>query len=183
MVRQWHGLIVGFGILLSSCLPDQQVAKSDYFNLDSLLKKQVEILITTNPTINKTVKIGEEVEQQSVQFDSLGWTKELSVFSQMDPNKPSNVNAFMVQRSGSKVTFSRKDPSEQGLLLLSLTYNGDDLVALSGTHFSETSVYIMEQELSMSIANDRISTYNIQGFQKMIYMDSTKFDVSVQITH
>jgi len=83
-------LIVCFLLALVSCStmdsPEKQVVY--YYNIDSLVNHQKEILYRQNASIEKSAVVDGDTSDNSYTPDSAGWNNELRFFNKMNINKP-----------------------------------------------------------------------------------------------
>ncbi len=70
----------------------------EYYNLDSLISKQIMRLAENNALLYKKAIVNGDTEEKQMQFDSAGWARELTLFREADLNKPAFSNAYSVKK-------------------------------------------------------------------------------------
>ncbi|MCG8378642.1 MAG: hypothetical protein MI865_04105, partial [Proteobacteria bacterium] len=69
-------------------------APKSYFNLDSLICDQIEIMAQENPYVIKRVMIDDSDEEKRFQFNPTEWQDELDIFLDIDVNLPRYAGAL-----------------------------------------------------------------------------------------
>lgn len=83
-------------LVFGSCQNDARTAKN-YFDIDSLIDRQLDYLKGKNATLTKSATIGRTADKVSFKPDSSAWAKELQVFRHLDIiNKPIYTGAYKV---------------------------------------------------------------------------------------
>lgn len=188
-----HSLIFVLTLTLSSCLTGRK--ESSFYPIDSLVTKQLTELTDLNARLSKSAVVHGKFD--SITYtpkDTIEWGKELGVFRQLDLiNKPVNHGSYLVEDN-------LKDPASN-LTVKSFT-STEELPVRYMKIFYQTSVsrprkiealydeanslYKSSRLLSMEFSqiNNKtvLTSYSIDGGQKMIMGDSVTFLIKGNIT-
>jgi hypothetical protein len=191
MKYTFFGSIALLSIVLSSCESSSSAKKiSAYFDVANLFNSQATLVLNTS--FQKTASIDGENETKTVRFDSLEWTKELSMFANMDINKAVLVGAFdeeeTTTETGRTVTYRKKPELEGGVQWIRLDYDGKgNVAAFSGLFREENALYQNMRELSATFSSREgmptIEEYSIKGFQKILMKDTVNYEIEAKAVH
>lgn len=180
---------------LVACVPESSnsVRTTEYFDLDSLISNQVELLTESNVKVNKMVRIGNEQETQQLAFDSTGWRKELRLFAESDINTPilsgvyeatygrpdslSNltVDSFVAMDEGPKVR--RMD-----LFYLKELGGLRRVEILQGEN---NELYMLRRKLRLTFGNgidkQMLSGYSVEVVQQLVTQDTVTLEVVADV--
>lgn len=187
-------LLVGSFVFLSSC----ENKKSDtklYYSLDSLLKDQVEYLTESKAALSKTASIdGKEETKAFVPKDTSAWKYEFDVFAQLnDINKPANTGKYHTERAvkdlnSNLLIYSIESTEKLPVSFLKVYYleTLSNIRKIEGLYREESSLLTSSRHLSMEFQNINnkivLTSYSMQGGQKMLLGDSVQFSVHGTIT-
>jgi hypothetical protein len=188
-----YPLIAVLALTLSSCLTGKK--ESSFYPIDSLVTKQLTELTDLNARLSKSAVVhGKSDSITYTPKDTIEWGKELGVFRQLDLiNKPVNHGSYLVEDN-------LKDPASN-LTVKSFT-STEELPVRYMKIFYQTSVsrprkiealydeanslYKSSRLLSMEFSqiNNKtvLTSYSIDGGQKMIMGDSVTFLIKGNIT-
>jgi hypothetical protein len=168
-----------------------------YYNLDSLLQAQTQLLITTKASLTKSAYLGERKETKKLSPDSLGWIDEFGTLSELALiNKPIYRGMYSVMdeqdnKSNLRIlSYAIKDRKQEGKLPVRnvrIYYLGslDRIKRIEGTYREENELYRGSHTLSIELQDvynkTMITSYSIVGHQKMILADSVDFTIEGQI--
>jgi len=187
MIIKYFSLTILFVILLASCKDSGSknailLEKYPLPNIDSLVKNQVEVL--SGKTILKKIIFNGKEEILSLETDTTFWKSELSVFSNLEINKPSLIGAYYKSRINNKIIFERKTGEQKGAILVTtiISPNGN-LLDISGIVQDKNYLYSSEQVLSMTFSENSqtLKSYNFSGYQKMIAKDTVFFEIDGKV--
>ncbi len=172
-----------FFLACESTVPRRGV-KENYLSVDSIINTQIGVLLAKDVQLLKQVRIGDENEEQMIKFDSAYLAQELMVFRDLDLNVPSYVGSYEVNREGNSTTYSRKvgEKSPVEYVTIELNENGD-IRQISGAFVDDKarSIYTVSRYYLMKFESGILEGYEIEGFQKMILQDTTRFSVVAQM--
>lgn len=168
-------------------------ATSKLFNIDSLVTQQINFLSLRKPTLSKVAVLGNVHDQLDYVPDSVGWSKELDIFRQLESmNKPINKTKYLVDDGlydpGSNLTvkvFTSLEPLPVRSLRIFYDTDIQKPRKIEAVFIEENSLYESAKNLLLEfqqINNKNLLTnYSIDGGQKMILSDSVTFSVKGKI--
>ena len=157
----------------------ESVTLLKYPDLKILMVEQVKML--NGKSIEKTVSLNEKSESHTTTFDSLQWLNELDFLKEINPNQSKYVGAFEKIDNGYDVILNLKEKEKGILKYLKYAVTNRQFDYISATLHEDRNVYVHHQEISMKFVNNELSTYEINGYQKMILQDSVKFSIKGRI--
>jgi len=168
-------------LLISRCsFPEKESTSSDYYDFDSLINEQLVRLIELNPKVDKTVRINGLEESSSIPLDSVGWVEEFQQLRDYDISSPKYINAFSSKKESTTLSFTRLELGS-GLQSLMISEIGD-VTTIEGKIKEKTSIYDNSQMLKITIMNGLISSIDLTGTQKMILLDTTRYQSVLRIS-
>jgi len=149
-----------------------------YFDLDSLLDAQVQLLATQNATLTKTViKDGEE-ESRTFQPDSAQWQEEFSIIRDYNLNKPHNVGAYKTNESAKMISYKAEASRKLSINNFEVILENGEVKQIN-SQFSESKyIYSTERTLNMTFEKGQLQSYKIDGNQKMILLDAVNYQIA-----
>lgn len=160
-----------------------------YFDFDSLINTQVDLLVKANPSLLKTVSLDGRSDQSTIKIDSAILAHELDVFRQLDLiNKPLYRDAYEIldgakdSRSNLMVRqYKSKNPSS--VPFVNFYYQNDflHLKKIESYYVENNTLYSTKRQLRLDFDDATgkllLSRYVLTGTQKMILSDSVKFSI------
>jgi hypothetical protein len=186
-----------FLLVISSLISCKETTEpsSLYYPIDSLIQSQVYFLAQSNAILNKKAEIdGKEETNSFTPKDSAAWAHELDIFSELEViNKPIHAGNYRVE-NGLKDTNSN-------LTITSFTSTGQLPVVYLKIFYLEVPSKIrrieaLYQEENSLLKGSRLlimefeeinnnlvlTSFSIEGGQKMFLGDSVKFSVKGTVT-
>lgn len=177
--------------LISSCRSNTD--QSRLYNIDSLVSQQVNLLSSRKPTLSKQAILGNAHDNVEYVPDSLGWSKELDIFRQLDAmNKPINRSKYLIDDGlydpSSNLTvkaFTSLEPLP--VRSMRIFYDSDIRMPrkIEAVFSEENSLFESSKNMLLEfqqVNNKNVLTYySIDGGQKMILSDSVAFSVKGKI--
>jgi hypothetical protein len=186
-----RNIIIGslmLGLALSGCESSSSATKiTAYFDVAGLFTSQADRIVGTS--FEKSASIDGLTETKTLKFDSLEWTKELSMFINMDINKAVLVGGFSEEKAnssdGSSVLYKKKPEVESGVQWMKLDYDSrGNVVAFSGRFEEENALYQNSRELFATFAAQKgvptLESYRIKGFQKILMKDTVNYQIEAK---
>ena len=179
-------------VTMASC--DRQQAKENLYPIDSLLYQQIKFLQNSNAMLTKEADLKGVADSTSYSpKDSTAWAEELDVFLQLSAiNKPGNKRSYIIDNE-------LYDPGSN-LTVKALTTTGDLPVKSMRVFFDKSAteprkieaIYSEHNVLYSSSRNlllefqqinnkNVLTSYSIDGVQKMVLSDSVRFSVDGKI--
>ncbi|MDH4057355.1 MAG: hypothetical protein OEU76_01255 [Cyclobacteriaceae bacterium] len=181
-------------LLISSCERAKPVSAPEVFNIDSLIQEQIKYLSNSQASLRKQAEINNEYQDTTfVPADSAAWSKELDIFSEIGRiNKPVNQGGYDV--------IDHQDDPASNLTMRVYTANRPLPIVYFKTFYLDTPLKLRKieaeyrQENSLSTSNRKLimefsdtynksilSSYSIEGDQKMFIGDSVRFAINCTI--
>lgn len=183
---------MGLSILSCERGVDQPIS---YYPVDSLINAQVDYLIKSKAALTKKAEIdGKEETSSFTPKDSAAWAHELDIFFELDIiNKPDNVGDYKVEDglkdAHSNLTIRSFTGTQKGpVVYLKVFYLEvpSKIRRIEALYQEENSLLKGSRLLIMEfqeIQNNAVLTsYSIEGGQKMFLGDSVKFSVQGTVT-
>ena len=160
-----------------------------FYPIDSLVSAQVIALSESNATLRKEAMLGSVSDTVTATPDSLGWSEELGIFRQIDViNRPVNLGTYLITDDeidpGSNLTVKEfVSTTDQPVQYLRIYYDQsiDKPRKIEALYREENALYRSTRELAMEFQqlDNKIvlTSYSIQGSQKMVFEDSIAFTV------
>ncbi len=170
-------ILLTFFALLSACnedVKDNQTNK--YFDLKGLIEKQIKTLNTQKPMVQKSIAMADSLENQSVK--TVDWTRELELFIQADLNKPAFTQSYRVDSSSMGVKYSLKEKEKLPVKYLSISRLGEDGISIEALINTNNYLYETERLLKLSIKDNELTDYQIDGFQKIVFGNKKVFKIN-----
>lgn len=187
-------MLIATSVLLTSCENKQRSTRL-YYSLDSLLNDQVQYLSQSNATLLKRASLdGKEETKSFVPRDTSAWKYEFDVFTQLnDINKPANMGKYRTARAVKDVAsnlliYTIESTEKLPVSFLKVYYldNLSNIRKIEGSYREESSLLTSSRHLSMEFQNINnkivLTSYSMEGGQKMLIGDSVQFSVHGMIT-
>lgn len=166
-----------------------------YYPIDSLINAQVVYLVEANAKLSKQAAIDEKEENISfIPKDSAAWIHELDVFAELnDINKPTNVGKYRTQRGVKDLTsnlliYAIKSTENLPVSYINVYYLNtlSDIRKIEAHVNQESDLLTSSRDLVMEFQNVNnkivLTSYSIQGGQKLLLGDSVTFSVNGMVT-
>ena len=169
--------LLTFCALFSACneeVKDNQINK--YFDLKGLIEKQIKTLNTQKPAVQKLVVISDSSENQLVK--TVDWAKELELFTQADLNKPAFTKSYQVDSFSMGVKYTLKETEKLPVKYLNISRLGEDGISIEAMVNTNNYLYETERHLKLSVKNNELTDYQIDGFQKIVFGNKKVFKIN-----
>lgn len=181
---------------LASCQRDP-VQTAAYYPVDSLISAQVIYLTSVKATLIKQASIGLKSDTSSyVPADSIAWSNELGILAQLGLiNKPIYRGLYSVRdgladpRSNLKVRFYEGEAGKDLPVPFLKIYYQDSparIRRIEGVCNDVNSLYASSRNLSIELQeiNNKtvLTSYTVDGGQKMTLADSTRYHIDARIS-
>ena len=175
-MKKVFGLLI-FCVLLNACNPEIREGETKrYFDLKGLIETQIKTLNTQKPFVQKTILMSEKSESHLVK--TIDWAKELELFIQMDLNKPAFIQSYQVDSSSTSVNYKLKDNEKLPVKYLIISRIGEGGISIEALVSNENYLYKTERNLKLSLKNNEVYDYQIQGFQKIVFGNKKTFKIN-----
>ncbi|MEQ9466935.1 MAG: hypothetical protein RLN88_05950 [Ekhidna sp.] len=160
-------------------LKPESVSIPEYPDFAELMKDQVELL--GEGKIEKQVMLGDEQETQFIMMDSTRWVEELSFLKEINPNQPEYVGTFEKSEEGNTQTLSLGANESGALKKVIYAKDEDGYTSIEATFHEDKDVYIHHREIKLNFEKGILSSYQINGYQKMMMKDTVRFGVELKV--
>jgi hypothetical protein len=179
--------IVFFAFVFASCTRPEQKYQKLYFNFDSLITQQLEILENQKVLIQKTASISGNQSSGSTPSDSVSLAKELDIFRQLDAiNKPLFKNQYEITeapdtKSNLTVrTYRAKIKSSVPEVRFYYLNDFSKLKKIESVYLEENTLYYTLRQGVLEFSPEGgvgilLTKVSVKGVQKMILSDSVPF--------
>jgi hypothetical protein len=172
--------LLTFCALLSACSQEVKENQTNkYFDLKGLIERQIKALNTQKPVVQKSIIMAGSAENQSV--TAIDWAKELELFLQADLNKPAFVQSYRVDSSSMGVKYTLKENKKLSVKYLNINKLGENGISIEALMSNDNYLYQTERLLKLSISNNQVTDYQINGFQKIVFGDKKIFNINGNI--
>jgi hypothetical protein len=157
-----------------------------YFDLKGFVENQIVELNDKKPMVTKIAGLGKQRVTNKV--NDIDWKKELELFVQADLNKPSYRQSYTIERKDSSTFEYHLKPNVElpvHYLKIMTDTSVHQPIYVKALFESENKIYKSEKsiELTRTQRNNvwELSSYEVHGYQKLIFMDRKDFDIIAKI--
>lgn len=170
---------------LSACLSPDQITRSqerEMIELDAMIKKQAVSISTL--VIDKTVTLDGVSDESQFVYDSVLISKDLEEILDLsfaDLVQSSNYDKTLNDEN-LKVFYTRKENEKYGPLIIKLQMEATGEIFGVELELAEDNyLYQSHKYIKLAFAENRLSQYSIEGFQKLIGMDSSSYAIKAVV--
>lgn len=184
-------LTIAIPVLLFSLVSCRQEETRDdtpklYYDLEGFIENQIVYLNEKKPEVNKTAILGSKHEVSKTR--EVDWKKELELFVQADINKPSYRQSYEVVQNGPLHYEYRLKPGND-LPVAYLKIDTDSILKqplrVEALVRTSNKIYHSEKKVVLTAAKRDnllgVSSYEVNGYQKLIFVEKKIFSVRGQI--
>ena len=137
---------IGIALLLPACKPAiKENATAKYFDLKAYFKADSARLTRLNRAILKTVTHNGVTESKEVRIDN--WSRELSLFSESDINKPAWRDSYKVQTTPTVVIYTATDDDLKTREII-VNKTGDRVKYIVIYNYTKNILYYTKEKLT-----------------------------------
>lgn len=174
-------IILLFFLFCFGChAPIDEKNETGYFDLAEVLDAQVDQLAGGSWNAAKTVTVNEGTDQLQQSLDSLLLKEELAIFQAFNPGRSQFKNAFEIDESPGLTTYTKKASERQSLQWVKVEERGNTL-RITAEIIEETSIYTNQKNMDMLLESGVLKSYALKGYQKMLFRDTTFFEMKAII--
>ncbi|TAD97575.1 MAG: hypothetical protein EAZ97_12295 [Bacteroidetes bacterium] len=173
--------------LTSSCLPEQDLKTSKkFFDLKKVISKQIDWLTKSNAKVRKNAQIGGDRKEETLAVD---WASELKVFVDSDINAPIFQDSYLVSQNANSLIYKalQKNLKVRELHIISqenctnFSDLEEKLSEIKIVYRDENSFYFTKRNLAMQFKQGKVETYQVIGFQKIMFKDTLDYQVASEV--
>ncbi|MBD3629177.1 hypothetical protein [Cyclobacterium sp.] len=169
-----------------SCNKEEQVPFSNptqidaYFPLTDFLEQKIEN--SSGDEVIKTIRFNEEEERVKFIPDTATWRKELDFFFQADINKAALASAYLTKEEGQMLIHSLKPGEKNNIREIKVVKKGGKVSEIGVVAIKDNLFYYSEVygELAFD-ENENLSSYSMEGIQKVWFLAGTSLEVQADI--
>ncbi|MBC5994068.1 hypothetical protein [Pontibacter cellulosilyticus] len=158
------------------------------YDLTQYLQEQKARMQAQKPMVLKTVTT-ENKPSETVETDEINWEDELSVFEQLDLNKPTlaeyyTKEVFELESGGYAVEYKKLEESEPLVHYLYLSFAPNrQLMEVNAILQDQNPLFFSRRKVQLQAepGTGNISSYSIKGVQKLIFSDSLHYKVDANL--
>ncbi|PVY40412.1 hypothetical protein [Pontibacter virosus] len=158
------------------------------YDLTGYLQAQTARLQQEQPPVLKSV-ITKGQPTETLQMEELDWEKELAIFQEVDLSRPALRDFYREERhslpNGSTVSIFTKDAEAAAPVdRLQLTISpSQKLESLEAMVLEENLLFYSKRNISLSAepGTGNLSSYRVEGVQKLIFGDSLRYRVDANL--
>ncbi|WP_299818219.1 hypothetical protein [uncultured Pontibacter sp.] len=191
MAKYKLGLLLVLLLAFTACERPAPPATADAtgsYNLTLYLQEQKARMQAKKPMVLKSVTT-EGQPTETVETDDIDWQDELSVFEQLDLRRPALEEYYLKQEKVLEngdiaVEYKKREDSEPIVHYLFLTLSPDrKLKHLAATLQDKNPLFYSYRRVYLEAepATGNISSYSIEGVQKLIFNDSLHYAVKANL--
>lgn len=164
----------------------QDDAPKLYYDLKGFIENQIVYLSEKKPKVSKTALLGSKRETSETR--GIDWKKELELFVQADINKPSYRQRYEVVQNGPLHYEYRLKPGND-LPVAYLKIDTDSILRqplhVEALIRASNKIYNSEKKVILNAAKRdnlvEIKSYEVDGYQKLIFVEKKVFSIRGQI--
>jgi hypothetical protein len=162
--------------------------KEAFYDLTTYLAEQKQRLIAEQPMVLKSVAT-ENTQPETIQTDKIDWNDELEVFEQADINRPALREYYTrheatLENGNFAVEYKKVESSEPLVHYLRLIVSPEkQLIQLNAVLQDKNPLFFSRRKIQLQTdpTTGNITSYNVQGVQKLIFSDSLHYSVDANL--
>ncbi|BDD07910.1 hypothetical protein FUAX_03420 [Fulvitalea axinellae] len=167
---------------LSCQAPKSRKANDSYFATDSLLVRQLTLLDSLRPSLEKSAVVDGESETAELPGEKVDWKSELDFLKQVNLNDPALRGVYQVQTSGETKTYTLK-PEEQKAKFpvkrfVVTRYPSGVVKSVSAEVLEQSPLFFSKRDFSLEFGqNGKLQDYMIHQEQKVQGADTVRVEL------
>ncbi len=164
-------------LLLIGCTESEtQNATKTNFDLAGLVNQQIAELNKNQPLTHKNLEI--EDKKEVLNTNKIDWQKELELFLQADLNKQSYQLSYNKEETPQMAVYTLKEGEKLPVKSLKIIFDEDKTVKhLEALLQTKNYLYESEKHLLMTLDKNRLTNYQIEGWQELFIGKKKSFKV------
>jgi len=191
-LNRWFYIFVLFSVTACSSLIEKRQKKSnEFYDINGLIDKQVKLLDSISPSLYKEAVINGQEDDTKVMIDDSTWIAELNIFRTLDLNNSKLTDNFQKRVDSTStqkaVRWISKVPFETAVDTLVVIVKHDEHPhMISASLSSQNTLFKSKKNIQLHFTERNqlalLSSYSIEGWQKMMSQDTTYFQIQAYIT-
>jgi hypothetical protein len=191
VVKHYLYIFIGLVVAITACdrpTPPEASEEDGMFDLTSYFQIQKQKLKAEQPMVLKSVTT-EQQPTETVQTDKVDWDEELTVFEQVDLNRPA-LQEYYTQKKTSLpggntlIEYRKIEDSEPLVQYLRLVLSPNKkLQQLNAVLQDRNPLFFSKREVELQANPEtgNIAGYSIKGVQKLIFNDSLHYRINANL--
>lgn len=151
-----------------------------YFDVESFVKKQIDLLSKKNAVISKEVVLNGQTETKTI--ENINWEKELQLFLEVDINKPVLVGSYEIIKEQDKTIYKAKEETLK-IQQIIIQKSGENIKNLEIFVKEENALFHFSKKLTMVMnASNTIEQIHIEGVKDVSMMKEVHFVIHEKIS-
>lgn len=164
-------------LLVIGCAKSEtQNSTKIYFDLAGLVNQQITELNKNQPLTHKNLVI--EEKKEVLNTNKIDWQKELELFLQADLNKQSYQLSYNKEEMPQMAVYTLKEGENLPVKSLKILFDEDKSVKhIEALIQTDNYLYQSEKHLLMTLDKNRLTNYQIEGWQELFIGKKKNFKV------
>ncbi|MFY0651592.1 MAG: hypothetical protein JXQ96_06140 [Cyclobacteriaceae bacterium] len=177
--------VLGICGLLGACVepPPQEVLEtkdmSHFLDIDSLINSN--IIGQNGRKLRKHVGLSGSNEEQFFISDTTLLQNDLEIFKDLPLNAPTLKEQYTITKEGTDTNYLRITGAGPQWMKISRTLQFASISAIRGEHSESNLFFDSNKKYHLQFDGDqKISSYEFSGYQKILFMDSVFFKIAAK---
>jgi len=157
-----------------------------YFDLKGFLDTQASLLSRRKPAVEKLVQL-RDGHKETARVARTDWNKELQLFYQADINKAALRGAYAIEPPVAATdglqqqTYRRKPGIENAVESLTVLSSPQGVREVRATLSQNNALFFSHKDLLLRTNGGLLSTYQVNGVQKLILFDTLRYSAVMRV--
>lgn len=141
-------------------------SSAEFVSVDTLIDKQISLLDSVKPVVNKEIFVDGQTESQRVR--KIDWGKELAIFRELDISKPGLQDNYYVSTPSPGVRLYTLKSGKNSVvqhLKIQFTSDASQIVTMEGVVAQNNYLYKSEKLLSLNFQTSGQNTVYLADYQ------------------
>ncbi|WP_420580240.1 hypothetical protein [Reichenbachiella sp.] len=176
--------VIAFSLLgvLCSCLSPDEItvsADADVEELDQQLKSLT--IEQTGYQLKKKVRLDEEEEQLTLEFDTSLIKKDLKTLIESSFSRMIRSTNYSKEVSEKELLYERKSKEKKGPVIVRIAKGAGGIIFFEVKFEDENYLYQSSQSFQLSFEQGLLNSYKVEGNRKLIGLDPSSYLIEVKI--
>lgn len=179
-MKLYKSIYLLFLVLISACKNEINLTSQSYLDVQKLVEEQIQKGEKENWELNKFIQLNGEESDTLVKNPD--WNNEWDMFKAVDLNKAAFQNSYIIDSTENKISYIGKKGEELEIEKMEITLDSNqNLSSISIQAHNKNILFETQRTLKMDFKNESVENYEIRGFQKIVLLDSTIYQVRGEV--